>query len=541
MSEWWKKAVIYQIYPRSYLDTSGNGIGDLKGITQKIDYISSLGVDAIWLSPFFVSPMKDMGYDVRNYTEIDPLFGTMQDFDNLVSVAHKKNLKIIIDQVLSHSSDQHEAFINSKSSKNSDKSDWYVWADPKTDGSPPNNWLSVFGGSAWEWEPVRGQYYFHNFLPSQPDFNFHNQDVQNYLLEVVKFWLEKGVDGFRLDTANFYFHDKKFRDNPKSPIKFKRPPVNPYYMQNQLFAINQPENLKFLNKFRKLLNSYPEKMSVGEIGDSHRAIEIMQNYTKSTRLHMAYSFKLLGDDFSSEFLQNTVEEFFDGGEDVWPCWSFSNHDVTRHTTRWDINETDQFAKLTCALLLSLKGTPCLFQGEELGQVETELKYEELTDPPGIRFWPENKGRDGCRTPMTWNNKQAHAGFSNNKPWLPVKEKQLSRSVNLQNEDPYSVLNFYKEFLSYRKSNVALSEGDQSFLSNDSDLLIFVRRHKKSKTLCVFNLNMETYKINISFDFTMDQLMYSGVNIAKNQIELSHNSFIIISDVTAEIKNFYEIV
>ena len=541
MSEWWKKAVIYQIYPRSYLDTSNNGIGDLKGIIQKIDYISSLGVDAIWLSPFFVSPMKDMGYDVSNYTAIDPLFGTMQDFEMLVATAHKNELKIIIDQVLSHSSDQHEAFIDSKSSKDSDKSDWYVWADPKPDGSPPNNWLSVFGGSAWEWEPSRGQYYFHNFLPSQPDFNFHNQDVQNYLLEVVKYWLDKGVDGFRLDTVNFYFHDKKLRDNPKSPIEFKRPPVNPYYMQNQLFAINQEENLVFLNKFRKLLDKYPDKMAVGEIGDSHRAIEIMQNYTRSTRLHMSYSFKLLGKEFSSNFFKNTINEFFKEGVDGWPCWSFSNHDVERHTTRWSKKETDSFAKLTCALLLSLKGTPCLYQGEELGQVETELEYAELTDPSGIRFWPESKGRDGCRTPMTWDNTKSHAGFSKIMPWLPVKEKQLSKSVNLQVNNPDSVLNFYKNFLSIRKLNLALNEGDQTFLSDEDDLLIFSREHEKSKTLCVFNLNEETYKMNINFQFETSDITSSNINIAQNQIELKENGFIIISNIKREIKDLYKIV
>jgi alpha-glucosidase len=209
MSDWWKEAVIYQIYPRSFCDTSDNGIGDLNGIVQKIDYLSSLGVDAIWLSPFFKSPMKDMGYDVSNYKVVDPLFGSMQDFDELISIAHQNDIKVIIDQVLSHSSDQHKAFIKSRTNKDSKESDWYVWADPKEDGSPPNNWLSVFGGSAWEWEPEREQYYLHNFLSSQPDFNFHNEEVQDYVLRIVKFWLEKGVDGFRLDTVNYYFHDQK--------------------------------------------------------------------------------------------------------------------------------------------------------------------------------------------------------------------------------------------------------------------------------------------------------------------------------------------
>ena len=238
MKPWWKGGVIYQIYPRSFLDTTGNGIGDLKGIIEKLSYVSDLGVDAIWLSPIFTSPMKDMGYDVSNYKDIDPLFGDLEDFDSLINEAHRLNLKVIIDQVLSHSSDQMPFFQDSRSSKTSDKADWYVWADPKSDGSPPNNWLSMFGGSAWEWEPMRDQYYFHNFLISQPDFNLHNKDVQDWLLDSSRFWLDKGVDGFRLDTVNYYFHDQKLRDNPSSPRFYKRPPTNLYYMHKFDFACN---------------------------------------------------------------------------------------------------------------------------------------------------------------------------------------------------------------------------------------------------------------------------------------------------------------
>ena len=251
---WWKKGVIYQIYPRSFNDTSGNGIGDLKGISKKISYLSSLGVNAIWLSPVFTSPMKDMGYDVSNYTDIDPLFGNIHDFERLIEKAKENKIKVIIDQVLSHSSDAHPFFKLSKSNKINSKSDWYVWADPKPDGSPPNNWLSVFGGSAWEWDTGREQYYLHNFLKSQPDFNFHNLEVQKWLLSTVKFWLEKGVDGFRLDTANYYFHDKKLRNNPA--IKSRASGKNPYYYQNLKYSINQKDNFAFLKKLRKLTNGY---------------------------------------------------------------------------------------------------------------------------------------------------------------------------------------------------------------------------------------------------------------------------------------------
>ncbi len=495
MNDWWKGAVIYQIYPRSFFDTSGNGVGDIKGITRKLDYISDLGVDAIWLSPIFTSPMKDMGYDVSDYKNIDPLFGNLEDFDELIKEAHKMNLKVIIDQVLSHSSDQISLFQESRKNKTSSKSDWYVWADPKKDGSPPNNWLSMFGGSAWEWEPLRDQYYLHNFLPSQPDFNFHNLEVQDWLLESSKFWLERGVNGFRLDTVNYYFHDNKLRDNPPSPINFERPPTNLYYMQNQIYSINQKENLKFIERFRSLLDEYPETTCVGEIGDSHRGLEIMSEYTKGKRLHMAYSFELLGNKFTAEHIIKTLDGFFNLKEDSWPCWSFSNHDVIRHVSRWDqANNSLEFAKLTCALLLSLKGSVCIYQGEELGQLETELDFAELTDPPGIRFWPENKGRDGCRTPMTWDSTKDNAGFSSVKPWLPVKSNQIERSVNLQEEDKDSVLHFYRDFISFRKKERSLIDGDISFQETGNSILFFSREGKE-KIGCLFNLSSKEIHIN----------------------------------------------
>ena len=497
MKNWWQGAVIYQIYPRSFFDTSKNGLGDINGITQKLSYIEDLGVDAIWLSPIFTSPMKDMGYDVSDYKDVDPLFGNLEDFKNLIRIAHSKNIKVIIDQVLSHSSDQMPFFQESKSSKNSEKADWYVWTDPKEDGSPPNNWLSVFGGSAWEWEAQRNQYYLHNFLPSQPDFNFHNQEVQNWLLDTCRFWLDLGVDGFRLDTANYYFHDRNFRDNPPSPKKFDVPPVNPYYTQNQIYSINQIENLQFLERFRSLLDEYSDKTSVGEIGDSHRAVEIMSEYTKNNRLHMAYSFELLGNKFSPEHIKATIEKFFELGDESWPCWSFSNHDVTRHVSRWGQSKNSiEFAKFTCALLLSLRGSYCIYQGEELGQIETEIKFEELTDPPGIKFWPENKGRDGCRTPMTWNSLEDNAGFSETKPWLPVKTPQRERSVNKQVSDKKSVLNFYKDFIAFRKSMQSLIDGEIKFHDTNDSILSFTRIGNE-KIACLFNFSNHEIKISLS--------------------------------------------
>ena len=322
-SDWWRGSVTYQIYPRSFMDSNDDGIGDIPGITSRLQHIADLGVDAIWLSPVFTSPMKDMGYDVSDYLDIDPVFGTLADFDVMVAKAHELGLKVIIDQVISHSSDQHPAFRDSKLSRDNAKADWYVWADPLPDGSAPNNWQAIFGGIAWEWEPRRRQYYFHNFLKDQPDFNFHNPEVQDYLLSTMRFWLDRGVDGFRLDTANFYFHDTLLRNDAANYRVTDEPEIRPYEMQYHLFSKNQPENLVFLQKLRALLDEYDARSSVGEVGDSHHAIELMGAYTSENRLHMAYSFNMLSPSFSAAHFRKQIEEFFKLAPDGWPCWAFS--------------------------------------------------------------------------------------------------------------------------------------------------------------------------------------------------------------------------
>ncbi len=332
-SEWWRGAVIYQVYPRSFQDTNGDGIGDLKGVTQRLPHIASLGVDAIWLSPFFTSPQADMGYDVSDYCDVDPMFGTLADFDAMMAEAHRLGLKVIIDQVISHTADKHPWFVESRTSRNNDKADWYVWADPKKDGTAPNNWLSIFGGPAWEWDGVRKQYYMHNFLTSQPDLNFHNPKVQDALLETVRFWLERGVDGFRLDTVNFYFHDEELRDNPAltpdpDATGLDAPDVNPYGMQNHLYDKTQPENIGFLQRFRSLLDEYGDRTSVGEVGDGARSLKTVAAYTSGgDKLHMCYTFDLLGPDFTASHIRKCVTAFQAAVTDGWVCWAFSNHDV----------------------------------------------------------------------------------------------------------------------------------------------------------------------------------------------------------------------
>lgn len=486
MTEWWRGSVTYQVYPRSFQDTDGDGIGDLKGITERLPHLADLGVDAVWLSPIFRSPMADMGYDVSDYTDVDPLFGSLADFDALVARAHELGLKIIIDQVISHSSDQHPFFQNSRTSREADKADWYVWADPRPDGSPPNNWLSVFGGSAWEWDSRRRQYYLHNFLPSQPDLNFHNPAVQDWALSVLRFWLDRGVDGFRLDTVNYYFHDDQLRSNGSLAPKDNRPPVNPYELQDHKYSKSRPENLGWLERMRALLDEYDGRTMVGEVGDApYRNVQIMADYTRPGRLHMAYSFDMLGPEFTPGHFRDKIEGFFAGAPDGWPMWAFSNHDVIRHASRWEAHGAgDAVAKLACAMLLSFEGSICLYQGEELGQTETDIEFHELTDPPGIRFWPDYKGRDGCRTPMVWDGSD-HGGFTTGTPWLPVKAAQLKRNVAGQAGVAGSVLEFYREMLAFRRGAPALRVGRTRFLDLPDPLLGFFRGDNLA---CLFNLS-----------------------------------------------------
>ena len=393
MTEWWRGAVTYQVYPRSFQDSNGDGVGDLPGITARLGYLADLGVDAVWLSPFFKSPMKDMGYDVSDYCDVDPVFGTLADFDALLARAHALGLKVIIDQVLSHSSDLHPAFVTSRSDRVNPKADWYVWADPKPDGSPPNNWLSVFGGSAWAWDARRKQYYLHNFLTSQPDLNYHNPDVQDWALDNLRFWLDRGVDGFRFDTVNYFFHDPLLRNNPADHRNKLEAEGNPYGMQYHLHDKNQPENLHWMERIRVLLDEYGAA-SVGEMGESHHAIQMMGDYTAPGRLHQCYSFEFMGYEYTAGLFRDRIESFFKGAPKGWPMWALSNHDVVRHVSRWQKHglTPDAVAKQTGALLLALEGSICLWEAEELGQTDTELALEELTDPQGITFWPERADR-----------------------------------------------------------------------------------------------------------------------------------------------------
>ncbi|RUX52569.1 DUF3459 domain-containing protein, partial [Mesorhizobium sp. M7A.F.Ca.CA.002.09.1.1] len=417
---------------------------------------------------------------------------------------HRLGLKVMIDEVLSHTADNHPWFKESRSSRSNPKADWYVWADARPDGTPPNNWLSIFGGSAWQWDTSRQQYYMHNFLAEQPDLNFHNHEVQDALLDVTRFWLERGVDGFRLDTINFYFHSQGWENNPPLPPEERNdqtaPAVNPYNYQDHLYDKSRPENLGFLERFRALLDEYPATAAVGEVGDSQRGLEVVAAYTAGgKRVHMCYSFDFLAPEkISAGKVRSVLESFGKVASDGWSCWAFSNHDVMRPASRWAANEPDPTAylKVISALLMSLRGSVCIYQGEELGLGEADLRFEDLQDPYGIRFWPEFKGRDGCRTPMVWDGGAKNGGFSQAKPWLPVPAKHLAQAVNVQQGDEASLLEHYRRFLSFRRAHPALAKGDITFIESEGDTVAFTRRAGNEQIVCVFNLGAGRAKVDL---------------------------------------------
>ncbi|MEL7486612.1 MAG: alpha-glucosidase [Pseudomonadota bacterium] len=483
---WWRGAVIYQIYPRSFLDTNGDGVGDLQGCIKGLDHIASLGVDAVWLSPFFTSPMDDYGYDVADYRDVDPMFGTLADFKAFVEAAHARDIKVIIDQVYSHTSDQHSWFIESRASRNNPKADWYVWADPKPDGSPPNNWQSVFGGCSWEWDARRRQYYLHNFLTSQPDLNLHNKEVQDALLDVARFWLEFGVDGFRLDAINFAMHDPDFRDNPPARV-FKKPPTRPFDFQEHRFNQSHPDIVGFLERVRDVTNAYDGAFTVAEIGGPNPLSEMKAFTLGDERLNSAYSFDYLyADSLNAELVRSSSLNWSE--DDGWPSWAFSNHDAPRAVSRWAGDaDPDDYSKFAAMLLLCLRGNVFLYQGEELGLPQADVPFEHLKDPEAIKNWPETLGRDGARTPLPWTRSAPNGGFSSGDPWLPVDQRHIDRAVDAQNADPASVLEFVRSMVAFRNATPSLRAGAITFYTAPQEILAFTRTNGDDELLCIFNL------------------------------------------------------
>ncbi|MEQ8745579.1 alpha-glucosidase family protein [Pyruvatibacter sp.] len=497
MAAWWQGAVVYQIYPRSYLDTDGDGIGDLEGIRRKLDYVASLGVDAVWLSPIYPSPNEDYGYDVADYMDVDAAMGGMAAFDRLLEEAHARGLKVILDQVLSHTSDQHPWFVESFASKDSAKSDWYVWAKARADGTPPNNWLAAFGGASWSWSPLRQQYYFHQFLRTQPKLNFHNPDVVDAVLDVLRFWLDKGVDGFRLDVANSFVHDATLADNTAVPMEdrgfgtWAHPPRHQHHDKDW----NQPENVKIMERIRSLVDSYEDRLVFGEFAGDDK---ILGQYAGGDdRLHTAYTFTLLEAGSLERSVFDTYYSKIAGPvEDLFPCVTFSNHDVARPVTRWAKGrDKEQVAKLGMALLMCLRGTALMYQGEELGLDDIETTREQVRDPFGKLYFPYFKGRDGCRSPMPWQPDQLFAGFSAVEPWLPLGPDHAARSVAAQQARTSSVLAFSKQVIGLRKERAALRLGDITLLETNDDVLAFTRTLDGQSIVCVFNFSDEPASVD----------------------------------------------
>ena len=482
---WWRGAVFYQVYPRSFASGTGAGTGDLRGIAERLPYIASLGVDAVWLSPFFASPMADYGYDVSDYRAVDPMFGTLADFDALLAAAHEHGLKLVIDQVYAHTSNRHAWFEESRQDRTNARADWYVWADPKPDGSPPNNWQANFGGPAWTWEPRRRQYYLHDFLAEQPDLNFHEPAVREAIVDTARFWLDRGVDGFRLDVVNYYFHDAQLRDNPPTG---GRDLPRPRHYQHHVYDRSRPETLGFVRELRALTDAYEDRFMVGEV-DSTAPVERAVQYTRAAHLHTAYSFAFLwADAITPASVRAVLEGWAD--TDAWPSWSFSNHDVARVASRFGAEGRPARARTLLALLLSLRGTIFLYQGEELGLPQADVPYERMRDPEGIAFYPQGLGRDGCRTPIPWTSAPPHGGFSKEEPWLPVDPRHLPLSVAAQEADDASTLAFVRRFLRLRRTEPALIAGAIAFEDTPGEadgLCVFTRTAGEDTLLCAFDL------------------------------------------------------
>ena len=499
---WWQGAVIYQVYPRSFRDSNGDGVGDLAGIVDGLDHIADLGADAVWVSPFFKSPMRDYGYDVADYRRVDPIFGSDADADRLIDACHDRGLKIIFDMVLCHTSDQHPWFAESRASRTGSRADWYVWADPKPDGTPPNNWLSVFGGPSWTWENRRRQYYLHHFLAEQPNLNWHNPAVVDAVLGEVRHWLDKGVDGLRLDAITTLVQDPDLRDNP--PASRHRPATgdfggddsNPFVWQEHRFDRDQPEILDRFADLRRLVDRYADRLVLGEVTDVDTAEASARYMAAPGGLHSCYTFQFLKPAMDVPLLRREVARTAAKVGDGWPTFAFSNHDAPRVVSRWaaaaGAADADRpaLAKLLLAVLFSLRGAVCLYQGEELGLPEADVAFENLQDPWGINGWPAFKGRDGCRTPLPWTAEAPNAGFSDaDRTWLPVAEAHRPLAVDRQTADPDSVLAACRRLLAWRRKRPELRDGGVAVLDGLPDTVFGIERATSdSRLLCLFNVS-----------------------------------------------------
>ncbi len=482
---WWKGAVVYHIYVRSFFDSDGDGHGDLRGVLAKLDYIESLGVDAIWLSPIHPSPNRDWGYDIADFEGVQADYGTLDDFQALLDAVHQRGLKLLLDEVLSHTSDEHAWFRESLTGgTEGPKSDWYVWADPQPDGTAPNNWLSVFGGPAWAYQPARRQHYHHKFLRQQPKLNWRSEGAREAALQVLDFWLDRGVDGFRLDVAGTYLHDEALTDNPPVPYEERRGLHwgHAGNQQRHLFDSNLEENVEMLDIIRRRVDGHQERFVFGEFSEEEERCGAYLG--PQDGLHSGYTFvMLLAKRLGPKFVRDhaaTLARF----PDHWPTISFSNHDVPRTASRFGGGE--DVARLMFVLLLTLQGTALIYQGEELGLPQAALTRDQLRDPVGDLYWPYDGGRDGCRTPMPWSD-AANLGFTTGTPWLPAAREHQGLTVAAQQADPGSMLAFSKAMIAFRKAHPALVTGAIEMLDAPDPILAFVRTHGDQRIVCVLNM------------------------------------------------------
>ncbi|MGA7731777.1 MAG: alpha-amylase family glycosyl hydrolase [Chloroflexia bacterium] len=512
---WWQKGTVYQIYPRSFMDSSGDGVGDLAGILARLDYLEWLGIDAVWLSPIYPSPMADFGYDVADYSGIEPMFGTMDDFDRLLADVHRRGMKLILDLVPNHTSDEHPWFLESRSSRDNPKRDWYMWRDPSPDGGPPNNWLSAFGGSAWEWDEQTGQYYLHSFAVEQPELNWRNPEVEAAVFDAIRFWLDKGVDGFRVDVIYVMIKDDLFRDNPPNPDY--QSGQDPSHSQLHLYTNNRPEVHDIIQRMRKLFDEYDERVMIGEIYLPYS--ELMLYYgPNNDEAHLPFNFQLILLPWKADVIRAAVNSYEAALPALgWPNWVLGNHDQHRIATRVGREQ----ARVANMLLLTVRGTPTCYYGDELAMVDVEIPPDMVRDPQELGKPGLGLGRDPERTPMQWDSSR-NAGFTAGISWLPVAPDYKLYNVEAERDDPASMLTLFRQLLNLRRASPALSVGGYvDFPSDELDVFSFMREHENERMLVVLNFSHEPHVFGIGPEAGVAQIALSTVPDREGQVDLAN--------------------
>jgi alpha-glucosidase len=522
---WWRDGVIYQIYPRSFADGNGDGIGDLRGVIERLDYLNDgagggLGVDALWLSPINPSPMHDFGYDISDYRDIAKEFGTLDDFRELLTEAHRRGIRIVMDLVMNHCSSEHPWFVEARASRQSPKRDWFIWHDGKPDGSPPNNWMAAFGGRAWTWDEGTQQYYLHSFLKEQPDVNWRNPELARAMHDMVRYWLDMGVDGFRMDVVNWFIKDDQFRDNPTKLLVGR-----PYDRQVHLYDRNRPESIDVMRQVRRTLDAYPDRMAVGEVfveppGDPALPA---QYYAGGEGLHMAFNFAFLYTGWAADSFAHAVDRWESLlWPDLWPNYTLSNHDQPRAFSRYgEVECARGRARVLAAMLLTLRGTPFLYYGEEIGMKNGRIGRAHLQDPLGKQYWPFHPGRDPARTPMQWSA-APHAGFSTAEPWLPVNDDYTDVNVEAQERVPDSLLHWYRRLIQLRKREPTLRRGSyRRLVQDDADVLAYGREHEGDRILVALNFARRPRTVRLPEGARWQCLLSSDASVSETLAAGAH--------------------